>query len=117
MATGRQRFAIDIDVLQIGFYSGHTGCVNALEFSGDEQLLLSGLSLFLQELNFSIFKGGDDGGVDLWHVNEFISREEPKPKRIMKSRHYSNIFSLGFTLDGTAGIQLDEFQLNLLLFV
>jgi WD40 repeat protein len=66
----------------------HTGCVNALEFSNDENFLLS---------------GGDDGGVALWRVGDLITATTPKPKRVMESRHHSNIFSLGFSLDGTAG--------------
>jgi WD40 repeat protein len=64
-----------------------------LEFSPDEKFLLS---------------GGDDLGVNLWVSCDVVSRKEPKPLRIMKSRHDSNIFSLGFSLDGQSGIILKQ---------
>lgn len=35
-------------------------------------------------------------------ASDFISQKDPKPKRIMKSRHYSNIFTLGFSHDGAS---------------
>jgi WD40 repeat protein len=83
--------AIFVNSFTLPAFSGHTGCVNALEFSNDEKYLLS---------------GGDDGRVVLWVSGDLISRKEPKPRRVMKSQHYSNIFSLGFSLTGDLGMYL-----------
>uniref|UniRef100_A0A0N5ATS0 WD_REPEATS_REGION domain-containing protein n=1 Tax=Syphacia muris TaxID=451379 RepID=A0A0N5ATS0_9BILA len=61
---------------------GHFGCVNALELSPDERLLVS---------------GGDDRRVLLWTVCDVQVEENPKPIAIMEQMHYSNIFSLAFS--------------------
>lgn len=81
---------------------GHTGCVNALEFSPDEAFLLSG-----QCLKGGVeCLGGDDCGVFLWRTYDLMLGEVgqmPKPLRVMKRRHFSNIFSVGFAADGRVG--------------
>ncbi|KAL0127516.1 hypothetical protein PUN28_003060 [Cardiocondyla obscurior] len=57
----------------------HYGCVNAIEFSNQGDLLVS---------------GGDDRRVLLWRVEEAI-QGKGKPT-VMKSQHVSNIFCLGY---------------------
>ncbi|XP_076063729.1 uncharacterized protein LOC143038430 [Oratosquilla oratoria] len=57
----------------------HYGCVNAIEFSKEGELLVS---------------GGDDRRVLLWKVEEAISGQ--KQPRAMKGEHMSNIFCLSF---------------------
>ncbi|XP_057316047.1 DDB1- and CUL4-associated factor 5-like isoform X1 [Hydractinia symbiolongicarpus] len=59
---------------------GHYGCVNAVNFSNDGDLLVS---------------GGDDQRVLLWNCNEITYMGEPKPI-IMKERHMSNIYCTAF---------------------
>ncbi|XP_075982813.1 DDB1- and CUL4-associated factor 5 [Anticarsia gemmatalis] len=60
----------------------HFGCVNAIEFSSNGELLVS---------------GGDDRRVMLWQFGEAIlDRGKPEP---MKAVHQSNIFCLGITSD------------------
>lgn len=61
---------------------GHFGCVNALEVSPDERLLVS---------------GGDDRRVLLWTVSDVQVDENPKPIAVMEKMHHSNIFSLAFS--------------------
>ncbi|CAI2355370.1 unnamed protein product [Caenorhabditis sp. 36 PRJEB53466] len=63
----------------------HTGCVNALQFSRDQHLFAS---------------GGDDLHSRIWSVDELITRKQPKPKAVMCTPHFMNIFSLEFDLDG-----------------
>ncbi|CAL8111329.1 unnamed protein product [Orchesella dallaii] len=58
----------------------HFGCVNAIEFSKDGNLLVS---------------GGDDRRILLWKVDKaIVSKDEPK---IMQAEHLSNVFSLDFS--------------------
>ncbi|CAL4087615.1 unnamed protein product, partial [Meganyctiphanes norvegica] len=57
----------------------HFGCVNAIEFSREGDLLVS---------------GGDDRRVLLWNVDAALAgSQRPRP---MKGEHNSNIFCLGF---------------------
>ncbi|XP_017057283.1 DDB1- and CUL4-associated factor 5 [Drosophila ficusphila] len=66
--------------------TGHYGCVNALEFSGqDGQFLAS---------------GGDDKRVLLWNIDREVVSQLGKP-RAMNERHASNIFCLGFDTQNT----------------
>ncbi|CAD5232070.1 unnamed protein product [Bursaphelenchus xylophilus] len=67
---------------------GHTGCVNALEFSTDENYLLS---------------GGDDCRVFLWNAHDLLLTQDPKPCKIMDTYHTSNIFSVDISTDGKVG--------------
>ncbi|XP_026314995.1 DDB1- and CUL4-associated factor 5 isoform X2 [Hyposmocoma kahamanoa] len=60
----------------------HFGCVNAIEFSSNGELLVS---------------GGDDRRVMLWHFGQAIL-DHGKPE-VMKALHQSNIFCLGITND------------------
>ncbi|CAB3249316.1 unnamed protein product [Arctia plantaginis] len=60
----------------------HFGCVNAIEFSSNGELLVS---------------GGDDRRVMLWQFGQAIL-DHGKPET-MKSVHQSNIFCLGITSD------------------
>lgn len=57
----------------------HYGCVNAIEFSSQGDLLIS---------------GGDDRRVLLWRVEQAI-QDVGKPA-VMKAQHISNIFCLGY---------------------
>ncbi|XP_045776889.1 DDB1- and CUL4-associated factor 5 isoform X2 [Maniola jurtina] len=60
----------------------HFGCVNAIEFSSNGELLIS---------------GGDDRRVMVWQFGQaLIDRGNPEP---MKALHSSNIFCLGITTD------------------
>ncbi|KAJ8714122.1 hypothetical protein PYW08_007742 [Mythimna loreyi] len=60
----------------------HFGCVNAIEFSSNGELLVS---------------GGDDRRVMLWQFGKAImDRGKPEP---MKGLHQSNVFCLGITND------------------
>ncbi|XP_055551183.1 DDB1- and CUL4-associated factor 5 [Wyeomyia smithii] len=56
----------------------HYGCVNAIEFSQEGELLVS---------------GGDDRRVLLWHVDKSILKKELPVS--MQKQHLSNIFCLG----------------------
>ncbi|XP_053684779.1 DDB1- and CUL4-associated factor 5 [Sabethes cyaneus] len=56
----------------------HYGCVNAIEFSQEGELLVS---------------GGDDRRVLLWHVDKSILEKESPVS--MQKQHLSNIFCLG----------------------
>lgn len=59
----------------------HFGCVNAIDFSNDGELMIS---------------GGDDRRVLLWKVQETLHHTiQPSPKS-MKGQHSSNIFTLAF---------------------
>ncbi|CAH2245079.1 jg15917 [Pararge aegeria aegeria] len=61
----------------------HFGCVNAIEFSANGELLVS---------------GGDDRRVMVWQFGQAIlDKGKPEP---MKALHASNIFCLGITPDG-----------------
>ncbi|XP_041969396.1 DDB1- and CUL4-associated factor 5 [Aricia agestis] len=60
----------------------HFGCVNAIEFSNDGELLIS---------------GGDDKRVMVWQFGQAIF-DYGKPEA-MKTGHHSNIFCLGITSD------------------
>ncbi|XP_060805349.1 DDB1- and CUL4-associated factor 5 [Amyelois transitella] len=60
----------------------HFGCVNAIEFSSNGELLVS---------------GGDDRRVMLWQFGQaMLNCSKPEP---MKALHQSNIFCLGITSD------------------
>ncbi|XP_077296815.1 DDB1- and CUL4-associated factor 5 [Arctopsyche grandis] len=60
----------------------HYGCVNAIEFSAQGHLLLS---------------GGDDRRVMLWNFDKtLMERSQPEP---MLTQHFSNIFCLAITND------------------
>ncbi|XP_063539342.1 DDB1- and CUL4-associated factor 5 [Cydia strobilella] len=60
----------------------HFGCVNAIEFSSNGEILVS---------------GGDDRRVMLWQFGQaIVDRGQPEA---MKSTHQSNIFCLGITDD------------------
>ncbi|KAF9415453.1 hypothetical protein HW555_006875, partial [Spodoptera exigua] len=60
----------------------HFGCVNAIEFSSNGELLVS---------------GGDDRRVMLWQFGQAIlDKGKPEP---MKGLHQSNVFCLGITND------------------
>ncbi|XP_015788187.1 DDB1- and CUL4-associated factor 5-like [Tetranychus urticae] len=69
-----------------GLYSkdlyAHYGCINAIEFSNNGQLMVS---------------GGDDRRVLLWNVEKALS-DKDKPI-VMKAEHTSNIFCLGLDSD------------------
>lgn len=62
----------------------HYGCVNAIEFSNEGDLLVS---------------GGDDRRVLLWNVDGALSGSHSP--RIMKGEHNSNIFCLSFDSSNT----------------
>ncbi|KHJ95766.1 WD domain, G-beta repeat protein [Oesophagostomum dentatum] len=82
------------DIFRIGKYKpkvvhqkdvlGHTGCVNAVEFNKNENLLAS---------------GGDDMRVFVWRVADLMLEEAPKPAIVMERCHHSNIFCYQFSLD------------------
>ncbi|KAK6621650.1 hypothetical protein RUM44_001457 [Polyplax serrata] len=64
--------------------TAHFGCVNAIEFSGDGNLL---------------FSGGDDRRVLMWNTNDAMIYYNGKlgqgaKPAVMKGRHYSNVFCL-----------------------
>ena len=64
----------------------HYGCVNALEFSDDGSLFVS---------------GSDDMRVLLWPISEALtSRETPSPF-LMEAEHSSNIFCLAINPDNS----------------
>uniref|UniRef100_A0A914WYA4 Uncharacterized protein n=1 Tax=Plectus sambesii TaxID=2011161 RepID=A0A914WYA4_9BILA len=64
---------------------GHHGCVNAIEFSrNDERFLAS---------------GGDDKRIFIWSVTDLMTSDKPKPHTIMEGEHMSNIFCVGFSSD------------------
>uniref|UniRef100_A0A2A4JCA2 Uncharacterized protein n=1 Tax=Heliothis virescens TaxID=7102 RepID=A0A2A4JCA2_HELVI len=65
----------------------HFGCVNAIEFSSNGELLVSDLML----------SGGDDRRVMLWQFGQAIL-DRGKPIA-MKGLHQSNVFCLGITND------------------
>ncbi|XP_063895753.1 DDB1- and CUL4-associated factor 5 isoform X2 [Helicoverpa armigera] len=65
----------------------HFGCVNAIEFSSNGELLVSDLML----------SGGDDRRVMLWQFGQAIL-DRGKPVA-MKGLHQSNVFCLGITND------------------
>ncbi|XP_055616554.1 uncharacterized protein DDB_G0283357 [Toxorhynchites rutilus septentrionalis] len=62
----------------------HYGCVNAIEFSQEGELLVS---------------GGDDRRVLLWHVDKAIQERESPVS--MQKQHLSNIFCLGLDSSNT----------------
>ncbi|KAJ8683820.1 hypothetical protein QAD02_019612 [Eretmocerus hayati] len=72
------RFANAQNLFRKNLYS-HYGCVNAIEFSNQGDLLIS---------------GGDDKRVLLWNVEKAI-QEHGEPI-VMKAQHSSNIFCLGY---------------------
>lgn len=88
----------------------HYGCVNAIEFSKNGNLLTSGKFFFIftfpigilnetEELCESLLLGGDDRRVLLWKLEESMAGvAEPQA---MNNQHYSNIFCLGFNNDST----------------
>ncbi|GMR59170.1 hypothetical protein PMAYCL1PPCAC_29365 [Pristionchus mayeri] len=63
---------------------GHYGCVNAIEFSPNEELVAS---------------GGDDRRIVIWATDELLYSREPKMRGKMGRKHFSNIFALAFDLD------------------
>eukprot|EP00092_Neocalanus_flemingeri_P103635 GFUD01132648.1.p1 GENE.GFUD01132648.1~~GFUD01132648.1.p1 ORF type:complete len:334 (+),score=99.27 GFUD01132648.1:66-1067(+) len=64
----------------------HFGCVNAVEFSGEGSLLVS---------------GGDDRRVLLWQLDEAITDKGNYSPITMEAEHRSNIFCLGFDSGNT----------------
>jgi len=64
----------------------HFGCVNAVEFSGDGSLLVS---------------GGDDRRVLLWQLDQAITDNGKYSPVAMEAEHRSNIFCLGFDSGNT----------------
>ncbi|CAB3380596.1 Hypothetical predicted protein [Cloeon dipterum] len=63
----------------------HYGCVNAIEFSAEGDLLVS---------------GGDDRRVLLWKMHEIMEvRERPARPAVMNTEHGSNIFCLNLSSD------------------
>ncbi|GMS80164.1 hypothetical protein PENTCL1PPCAC_2339, partial [Pristionchus entomophagus] len=63
---------------------GHYGCINALEFSPNEEMVVS---------------GGDDRRVCIWATDELLYNKSPKMRGKMARKHYSNIFALAFDPD------------------
>uniref|UniRef100_A0A915CZY3 Uncharacterized protein n=1 Tax=Ditylenchus dipsaci TaxID=166011 RepID=A0A915CZY3_9BILA len=62
---------------------GHKGCVNAVEFSPQEDYIVS---------------GGDDCNVQIWRSVNCCLDSNPQPLGIMDTQHESNIFALRFSL-------------------
>ncbi|CAF1210063.1 unnamed protein product [Adineta ricciae] len=60
---------------------GHSGCVNALDFSSD--------GLFLAT-------GGDDKRVLIWNMSETVFNETNRIPIVLSATHLSNIFSIKF---------------------
>ena len=60
---------------------GHSGCVNALDFSSDGLLLAS---------------GGDDKRVLIWNMSEVLFNETNRVPTVLNATHLSNIFSIKF---------------------
>ena len=60
---------------------GHSGCVNALDFSSDGLLLAS---------------GGDDKRVLIWNMAETLFQEPSCAPTPLTATHLSNIFSVKF---------------------
>jgi WD repeat-containing protein 22 len=60
---------------------GHSGCVNALDFSSDGLLLAS---------------GGDDKRVLIWNMSQILFNETNQSPIILNATHLSNIFSIKF---------------------
>ncbi|CAI5452079.1 unnamed protein product [Caenorhabditis angaria] len=63
---------------------GHTGCVNSISLSKNQQYLSS---------------GGDDMHTYIWRVNDMMVERNPKPRAIMKTLHESNIFATEISND------------------
>ncbi|KAI1719360.1 DDB1- and CUL4-associated factor 5 [Ditylenchus destructor] len=61
----------------------HTGCVNAVEFSPQEEYIVS---------------GGDDCNVLVWRTAKCCVDANPQPVTSMEAKHESNIFALRFSL-------------------
>ena len=75
----------------------HYGCVNAVEFSHDGDLMVS---------------GGDDKRILLWSVPRSLASSHYSPDTLT-AEHESNIFCLGFDSDKTriySGGNLSEVQ-------
>ncbi|CAI4226105.1 unnamed protein product [Auanema sp. JU1783] len=64
--------------------SNHFGCVNALNFSGNQDFFLS---------------GGDDRSVLMWKTSEALLKKRPEAMK-MDSEHISNIFAVEFNCNG-----------------
>lgn len=64
----------------------HYGCVNAVEFSNDGTLFIS---------------GGDDRRVLLWRVSEVLNDELRNSPTVMDAEHSSNVFCLSFNHDNS----------------
>lgn len=112
----RERLGVAKNLYHTNLVS-HFGCVNAIEFSNDGDLLVSGMCddvridewlpansirlMFRHEFNLfrPHFTGGDDQRVLLWKLEESMAGiSQP---RSMKNQHYSNIFCLAFNNDST----------------
>ncbi|GMT10713.1 hypothetical protein PFISCL1PPCAC_2010, partial [Pristionchus fissidentatus] len=83
--------SFQLDHLNNGIYYqkdviGHYGCVNAIDFSPNEELVAS---------------GGDDRRMSIWSTDELLFHNEPKMRGKMKRKHYSNIFCLAFDPSGS----------------
>ncbi|CAF4940840.1 unnamed protein product, partial [Rotaria socialis] len=61
--------------------NGHSGCVNALDFSSDGIFLAS---------------GGDDKRVVLWNMTDTLFDASYRPPTTLTATHLSNIFSIKF---------------------
>lgn len=94
----------------------HYGCVNAIEFSDEGELLVSGeffAGFFFGWYQSSFpagnntfehticgFSGGDDRRVLLWQMSDAMMSASSKPC-VMQKQHQSNIFCLAVTGDNT----------------
>jgi len=81
----REKLATDLHLHKKDLLA-HFGCVNAVEFSGEGSLLVS---------------GGDDRRVLLWQVDKAITDNDKYNPVAMEAEHRSNIFCLGFDSDNT----------------
>jgi len=81
----REKLAVD-EHLHKKDLLAHFGCVNAVEFSGEGSLLVS---------------GGDDRRVLLWQVDKAITDNGKYTPLAMEAEHRSNIFCLGFDSGNT----------------
>ena len=84
--------------------TGHTGCINAVNFSNaGEELLVSGMLYGALGLHLTpshtCTAGGDDEKVRLWRVSEIVRGEHHSVP--METEHTSNIFTATFSCDNT----------------
>lgn len=85
---------------------GHTGCINAVNFSNTgEELLVSGMAMchaapaLHLTPSHTCTAGGDDEKVRLWRVSEIVRGEHHSVP--METEHTSNIFTATFSCDNT----------------